>query len=66
MSDLKVRAQLTDLLARDRFAKGLGISLVEAENGSSTVTMEVKVEHLNFMGWAIGVLSFLWQIRHLV
>ena len=54
MSDLKVRAQLTDLLARDRFAKGLGISLVEAGTGSSTVTMEVKADHLNFMGWHMG------------
>ena len=53
-----MRAQLTDLLARDRFAKGLGISLVEAGNGSSTVTMEVKVEHLNFMGWAHGGVIF--------
>jgi len=66
MSDLKVRAQLTELLARDSFAKGLGVSLVEAGTGSSTVTMEVKADHLNFMGWAHGVLSSRWQIRHLV
>jgi len=58
MSDLKVRAQLTELLARDSFAKGLGISLVEAGTGSSTVTMEVKADHLNFMGWAHGGVIF--------
>lgn len=58
MNDLKMHTQLAELLARDRFAKGLGISLAKAEEGSSTVIMEVKADHLNFMGWAHGGVIF--------
>jgi len=58
MSDLKVHLQLTELLNRDSFAKGLGINLVEAGTGHATVKMEAKSDHLNFMGWAHGGVIF--------
>ncbi len=58
MSKSDVYAQLEKLLDRDKFAKGLGVSLVEAAQGHATVRMAVKADHLNFMGWAHGGVIF--------
>ena len=58
MSTLDVQVQLEKLLDRDSFAKGLGISLIEAAKGHAGVKMTVMADHLNFMGWAHGGVIF--------
>jgi len=41
-------ALLARLIARDAFARHLGLELLEAREGSATVAMRVRPEHINF------------------
>ena len=43
-----------ELLSKDRFAKLLGIELLEVSNGMAKSKMEIRDEHLNGIGIAQG------------
>jgi GTPase len=47
-SDADAPALLERLIARDAFARHLGLELVEAGEGTATVAMRVRPEHINF------------------
>ena len=47
-----------ELLGQDRFAKLLGIELLEVSNGRATSKMEIKDEHLNGVDIAQGGVIF--------
>ncbi len=47
-------AQVAGLLAKDAFALANGIQLVSATPGAVTVSMTVRQDHLNFLGWGHG------------
>jgi len=42
------RSRVAGLFARDRYARHLGLELVEAGRGSAAVRMRVRPEHINF------------------
>ncbi len=48
------RALLERLIARDAFARHLGLELLEAGEGRASVTMRVRPEHINFWGSCHG------------
>jgi LAO/AO transport system kinase len=47
-------ALLERLIARDAFARHLGLELLEAGEGTATVAMRVRPEHINFWGSCHG------------
>ncbi len=47
-------ALLERLMARDAFARHLGLELLEAGEGRASVTMRVRPEHMNFWGSCHG------------
>jgi len=49
-----VAALLERLMARDAFARHLGVELLEAGEGTATVAMRVRPEHINFWGSCHG------------
>ncbi len=52
----KVRAQqrVAQLAAQDRFARAMGVTLVDGGPGHATVAMTVREQHLNFNGSCHG------------
>jgi LAO/AO transport system kinase len=51
-------ALLAELLARDAFARSMGISLRAAGAGTATVAMTLRPEHINFNGTCHGGVTF--------
>lgn len=56
--DAKAGALVAALLDRDGFGQHLGIELVEAQRGEATVRMQLKREHINFLGTCHGAVIF--------
>ena len=52
----KARAQqrVAELATRDRFARAMGVTLVDGGPGHATVAMTVREQHLNFNGSCHG------------
>ncbi|MEX0863613.1 MAG: hotdog fold thioesterase [Acidimicrobiia bacterium] len=53
-----VAARVAEMLAADRFAAGLGVSLVEVRDDEIVVGMEVTDAHANFLGVGHGGMVF--------
>lgn len=52
------RERVSRLLAEDAFARGLGIEMVSVEEDGITIAMDVRPEHLNFLGVGHGGVVF--------
>jgi len=57
-SKAKARQLVAQLAARDRFARAMGVSLVDGGPGHATVAMTVREQHLNFNGSCHGGVIF--------
>jgi uncharacterized protein (TIGR00369 family) len=56
--DARAHALVRRLLSRDGFGQHLGIELVEARQGAVTVKMQLRDEHINFLGTCHGAVIF--------
>jgi acyl-CoA thioesterase len=56
--DAQAQALVSRLLSLDGFGQLLGIELVEARRGVVTVRMQLKREHINFLGTCHGAVIF--------
>ena len=50
--------RVTELLGADSYAQGLGVELVSVGSDEIVVAMEVRSEHLNFLGVGHGGVMF--------
>lgn len=50
--------RVSRLLAEDAFARGLGIEIVTVDPDGITIAMDVRPEHLNFLGVGHGGVVF--------
>ena len=57
-SKAKARQLVAQLAARDRFARAMGVRLVDGGTGHATVAMTVREQHLNFNGSCHGGVIF--------
>ncbi len=57
-SKAKARQLVAQLAARDRFARAMGVRLVDGGPGHATVAMMVREQHLNFNGSCHGGVIF--------
>lgn len=53
-SKVKAQQRVAQLAARDRFARAMGVTLVDGGPGHATVAMTVREQHLNFNGSCHG------------
>ena len=52
------RARVEAMIAADNCARAMGIEVIDAAPGSLDLRMTVRAEHLNFLKWAHGGVTF--------
>jgi len=52
------RARVEAMIAADNCARAMGIEVIDAAPGSLDLRMTVRFEHLNFLKWAHGGVTF--------
>ena len=52
------RAWVEKMIARDNCARAMGIEVLDAAPGLLDLRMTVRAEHLNFLGWGHGGVTF--------
>ncbi len=57
-ANANTRAWVEKMIARDNCARSMGVEVIDAAAGLLDLRMTVKAEHLNFLNWGHGGVTF--------